>query len=684
MGGSPAPVALLLSLLAWPAVAAGQAAPPSPSKEQRQALLAAVVAVKNTATTPAIPEPAWLVHRFRASDGSHYVAFSVAAPAGVPADAPFALYVRLAPARDPAATTGPVVRSPVEEWLLGKRADPLPMRATGVVQVPVGELPVGGPLAGSSRDSLGGQNQAALRMMERERERRREADDAAKKARQAEMEGRSKAQAELMPFEDFDLAARVTVRPGLAPAIRRALTAGPGDYDLSIGWATLEKGNRPSVAGAVTHRLRLPVAPAGFSLGSVIVADAITFRDQIYRADQQTAHPYTIGTTEIEPAADGVFTNDEKLSVAFQVLNAAASPAGKPDVSIGFRLFRTTESGEQPAGSLTPLEYTEQTLPADFNLLLGHPILAAMAAPLGSLPRGEYRLAIAATDRLARVSTTADARFTVAATPAALVASAPAYTARLRRARFVDPDVLDPALDALAATSPSATGQAILALARQRQFAGLLRDDAVPDSDRGLGLLMQAVARYAIGDTPATVAVQIRRAVDAGAPEGAAHFWLGACRAAEGRDEEALAAWDLARERGWPLALLATPIAEALVRLNRIPDAGARAKTALDQGLTDVELTQIAAVAATAAGRYDEAVRLLSARLQIAPEDAESRWLLLHALFASRVARNSPGATPEGRARLLDELARYIDDGGRYSPLAREWRAWLISSSAAP
>ena len=162
MGGVPAPAIVLVSMLALPAAVNAQPNFPSPSKEQRQALLAAVVAVKNAATVPATG-PGWQVHLFRASDGSHYVAFSVEAPAGVPTDTPFALYVRLAPRQDPAAPSVLALRSPVEEWLLGQRNDPLPMRASGVVQVPTGELPVGGPLAGSSRDALGGQNQAALR-----------------------------------------------------------------------------------------------------------------------------------------------------------------------------------------------------------------------------------------------------------------------------------------------------------------------------------------------------------------------------------------------------------------------------------------------------------------------------------------------------------------------------------------
>jgi tetratricopeptide (TPR) repeat protein len=225
---------------------------------------------------------------------------------------------------------------------------------------------------------------------------------------------------------------------------------------------------------------------------------------------------------------------------------------------------------------------------------------------------------------------------------------------------------------------------AVLELARQQQFANLLRDSVIPPSERGIGLLMQAVARYALGDTPATVAVQIRRALDAGAPEAAAQYWLGVCRAVEGRDEEALEAWDGAREKGWPLSLVATPTAEALVRLARLPDAGRRARQALDQGVTDVELTYIATAAAIAGGRYAEAVSVVTPLLQKMPDDGEGRWLLAHALFASAVKRDGPGVTREGRARLLDTINSYLEDGGRYSTVAQEWLAYLTSSSASP
>jgi hypothetical protein len=134
-------VRLLIAALVLPAFAYGQAKGPTLSKEQKLALQAAVTAARSA--TPLDRPDAWQMHLLRASDGSHYVAFSAEAPADLtPADK-LALYVRLEPrATDPPAAQAP--RSAVEDWLRGERSDPLPMRAARVVTIPTGEMPVGG------------------------------------------------------------------------------------------------------------------------------------------------------------------------------------------------------------------------------------------------------------------------------------------------------------------------------------------------------------------------------------------------------------------------------------------------------------------------------------------------------------------------------------------------------------
>ena len=403
-----------------------------------------------------------------------------------------------------------------------------------------------------------------------------------------------------------------------------------------------------------------------------------------YTADQQTAHPYAIGGTEIDPAPDYVFTNDERLSVAFQVFNAAPSAMGKPDVGIALRLYRRTGAGEELAASLAPLEYNENTLPPDFSLLQGHPLLAAFAAPLRTLPRGDYRLAIAATDRMARVSTTAETRFRIVPTPAALLASAPAFTAPFVRARLLETAVFDPALDAVAphATSPGLAP--MLALARQHRFVDLMADPSVTGADRGTAILLQSLAAYALGDTARAIGVRLGRAREAGAPEGATQFWLGATLALEGREAEAIQAWQAARAAGWPATLVAPPIAEAQVRLGQLEDAERTARQALNGGAVDASLVRVAAAADMARRRHAQAVEALTPHLAFAPEDTDAQWMLVHALFASFVAGEEPGATPDGRARLDEAVQRYVAAGGRHRALAEEWRTFVTASASAP
>ena len=151
--------------------------------------------------------------------------------------------------------------------------------------------------------------------------------------------------------------------------------------------------------------LRLPTAGATqFGVSSIIVADRVGVRDTPYSALDQRGHPYAIGLTEIVPASDSLFTRDERLSVAFQVVNPSADAGGKPDVSAALRILRLVGPREETAAALTPLRYDATTLPEDFDVRLGHPLLAAMSAPLATLPRGTYRLEVTVTDHLSGIA----------------------------------------------------------------------------------------------------------------------------------------------------------------------------------------------------------------------------------------------------------------------------------------
>ena len=82
----------------------------------------------------------WQHHIMRASDGSHYVAFS-AEPATPLPPGPVLLYLRLATAT-PAGAQRIAERSPIKEWLAGSRTDPRLLPRSGIA---IGEMPIMGP-----------------------------------------------------------------------------------------------------------------------------------------------------------------------------------------------------------------------------------------------------------------------------------------------------------------------------------------------------------------------------------------------------------------------------------------------------------------------------------------------------------------------------------------------------------
>ena len=124
-------------------------------------------------------------------------------------------------------------RSQIREWLAGTRTTPPPIARSGIA---IGEMPIFGPtgnLASPTRQpTSSGMTDLALIDLERRRERAK--NEERERQRRAELEGKTAAVAEVVPFEDFDLASR-SIGPGGARVISRALTIGPGDYVLYVG-----------------------------------------------------------------------------------------------------------------------------------------------------------------------------------------------------------------------------------------------------------------------------------------------------------------------------------------------------------------------------------------------------------------------------------------------------------------
>src|SRR6185436_20370809 len=300
------------------------------SRQQRELLQALVTAVDTASAAPS-SEAAWLIHVLRASDGSHYVAFSLApAPASLPSG-PMILYVRLSTAA--AGETRVAERSLVREWLKGSRIDPRLLPASGMV---IGEMP---PMGAGAIGARGGATvgSADLQAMDLQRERARQRKEAEEKKRRAALEGLTAAQSDRFPFEDFEITAAAAFADGTR-AIQRALTAGPGSYELFVAWADAAQPANKARINVSRRSFQLSPAATELGLSTVIVADRIGVRDAPYGALEQRAHPYAIGLTEISPASDTVFTSNERLAVAFQIVNPAPAADGKPDLVVNMRI----------------------------------------------------------------------------------------------------------------------------------------------------------------------------------------------------------------------------------------------------------------------------------------------------------------------------------------------------------
>jgi tetratricopeptide (TPR) repeat protein len=655
---------VLIEAAVVPAATQGPPAAPNVSRAHRAALHAIVRAMDTGTSIADVVDDQWAVHLLRASDGSHYVAFSITGMTGLPAKRPVVLYVRLATRRDP-RVAAVAERSAVAEWLVGQTPSPA-IHRPGIA---FGDMPTYGAGAIAAR----GPGPQSLQLLELERERARERREAEERQRKASLEGETTLQGPrpLLPFEDFDVRAIATAEGSGRASIRRSLTAGPGDFDLLVGWTDPEARDPGSAVRIFRRRLTLaPASSTEFALSSVIVADNVAVREVPVPAAEQSARPYSIGPMDITPAPDRLFTTDERLAVVVQVINPRGSPTGKPDVAVGFRIFRNNAGKEEAVGTLAPQTYNDTTLPADFDVARGQPLFAAVAVPLRAFKRGEYRLEIAANDRVAGTGTTASSTFTIVATPAALLREAPPAAAPFRRDELLEAEVVGELVAKLAPPRPSAAMSAAIESARAGRFVDLIREDATAPEEVGARQVLRALALYAIGESSGALAVPLRQASQGSASQAAVQLLMGAAFAVERNDRSAVTAWETAIEAGADARVVTPLLADALLRLGD----PARALDVAQRATGARSLRRVAA-AHLAAGRYSDALRVADEVLAARADDADAQWLALHALFAGLASGSGPGADPAGRARIADLAAAYATAKGPHAALARDWAA---------
>lgn len=227
----------------------------------------------------------------------------------------------------------------------------------------------------------------------------------------------------------------VEFRPedGQPARIHRGLSLPSGVYDFYVVVRErVDPGDRRAPWAAVlTERVDVPdLWQEGLTTSSVILADRIAVLTSPLAGDELAERPFVIGQHEVTPAANRTFRRDEELIVVFLIYNPFVTTDGRFDVQVEYHFFRRGRSegdgrepgvpGQPPAregehyfNHTDPQRFTPVTLGAGFDPGAGQPVLAGQGVPLRDFERGEYRLAIRVTDRLAGRSVLRDVEFTV-------------------------------------------------------------------------------------------------------------------------------------------------------------------------------------------------------------------------------------------------------------------------------
>ena len=220
--------------------------------------------------------------------------------------------------------------------------------------------------------------------------------------------------AEEPPFSDiYFFSANQLVNAKDTVLLARALELPPGEFDVHIAMSETPPRNAKTPPKRIVHTqsVTVPDLSMGLTTSSIILAKNLEDAPQQLTARQQMEQPFTIGGQKITPDFTSTFAKSGELLFLFLVYNEGASPAGKPDLDVGYTLSRGEEA--KPFAKMANTTFNATTLPAEFNLSAGHQVLVAQGLPLATFAPGNYKLTIAITDKTNSQNITRTVPFTV-------------------------------------------------------------------------------------------------------------------------------------------------------------------------------------------------------------------------------------------------------------------------------
>ncbi|HVG86337.1 MAG TPA: VWA domain-containing protein [Vicinamibacterales bacterium] len=246
---------------------------------------------------------------------------------------------------------------------------------------------------------------------------------------------------------------------------------------------------------------------------------------------------------------------------------------------------------------------------------------------------------------------------------------------RFNPSTVLEPEIVDAFLGSLEAIyPPSPDAQAVLTKAREGRFEAPEPKDSMPAADeatfafvRGLSELQKQ--RYA----QATAWFQV--ALKAASDFLGAAFYIGACHAASGRDQDAVGAWQLSLLSD-AADVVYPPLVDGLLRLGD----GLQALTFIDEApdawKDDDTRDERQATAEAMTGAYVPALEKLHGLIDRRPDDLDLVYLALQVMY--RVRQETGAINEADRERFVTYATRYTAAKGSQAALVGTWLKYVV------
>jgi hypothetical protein len=509
------------------------------------------------------------------------------------------------------------------------------------------------------------------------------------------------------PPHDMPVRVAAFALPDDNPSTVRLLVAGDVDQRqerngrASIAYTVTDEGGKP--IAQVFKRLELRCTPAG----TLAFSDAVSVPPGTYRLRFAALRNGRTGTAEETLAARLQHAASLRLG---DVLigdtpgnDAAASVTADRRVQ-GDRLVATLPIGVdgplpadvaialevgRSASGVAMLSSTVPIVPGD-----GQARLAQAEIDLHVLPPGAYTVRLVVSiggSPVARLSAPFSLeRATGGSAPAPRTAPSPARAGApsattptnviFRFEDVLDPAVLGPLLDDLAAHGSEGMRPAV-EQAKAGRFADAAQSIATTDASDPVRPFLLGLSLLA--DRKLQAASEAFADASRAAPDSfVAMFYIGACYAAGGRDDQAVSAWQTSLIGLDRYPVVFRLVGEALSRMGQPARALPILTEAVSRWPDNRPLRLRLVRVALDAWRYDDALEVVEAGLARKPADTDLLLAGMQVLF-ERVSQRGDPRPADARVRVTRYYDAYVAAGGSQQSLAAEWVAFITKKASA-